>query len=84
MRIKSALKLADAFGIAPNSSALQADADLSQLNVHNEIGGTERIRTVIVFVDSEVHTPFCHGPKMGGSAGFEPALTSFTVRCFAA
>ena len=25
-------------------------------------GGTERTRTVIVFVDSEVHTPFCHGP----------------------
>lgn len=25
-------------------------------------GGTERIRTVIVFVDSEVHKPFCHGP----------------------
>ena len=27
------------------------------------IGGTERTRTVIVFVDSEVHTPFCHGPE---------------------
>ncbi len=28
-------KLVDVFGIAPNSSALQTDADLSQLNVLN-------------------------------------------------
>ena len=28
------------------------------------VGGTERTRTVIVFVDSEVHTPFCHGPAV--------------------
>ncbi len=51
----------DAPGIAPGSSTLQADADLSQLNVQVS-GGTERTRTVIVFVDSEVHTPFFHGP----------------------
>jgi hypothetical protein len=24
--------------------------------------GAERTRTVIVFIDSEVHTPFCHSP----------------------
>ena len=49
----------DALGIAPSSSALQADADLFQLNVQN--GEAERTRTVIVFIDNEVHTPFCHG-----------------------
>lgn len=67
-------------------------------------GGAERTRTVIVFLDREVHTPFCHGPRkanieyrisnlefeilyslfdisgLGGSAGFEPATTSFTVK----
>ena len=47
------------------------------------IGGTERTRTVIVFVDSEVHTPFCHGPELGGTIGFEPTTASFTVRCSA-
>lgn len=56
------LVLADAFGIAPNSSALRADADLSQLNVQ-KFGEAERTRTVIVFLDREVHTPFCHGPS---------------------
>ena len=54
-------KMVDALGIAPSSSALQADADLSQLNVQN--GEAERTRTVIVFIDNEVHTPFCHGPE---------------------
>jgi hypothetical protein len=29
--------------------------------------GAERTRTVIVFIDSEVHTPFCHSP--GGDFG---------------
>jgi hypothetical protein len=52
-------KLVDVLGIAPSSSALQADADLSQLNVQK--GEAERTRTVIVFIDNEVHTPFCHG-----------------------
>ncbi len=81
---QTALRLVDAPGIAPGSSALQADADLSQLNVQ-ENGGTERTRTVIVFIDSEVHTPYCHGPliEMGGSIGFEPITVSFTVRCSA-
>ena len=55
-------KLVDAPGTAPGSSVLQTDADLSQLNVQKKIGGTERTRTVIVFLDREVHTPFCHGP----------------------
>lgn len=32
----------------------------SPLNI--KINGTERIRTVIVFIDSEVHQPFCHSP----------------------
>jgi hypothetical protein len=50
----------DIVGIAPTSIALQAIANLSQLNVQN---GAERTRTVIVFIDSEVHTPFCHNPK---------------------
>ena len=54
----------DALGIAPSSSALQADADLSQLNVQN--GEAERTRTVIVFIDNEVHTPFCHGLALTG------------------
>lgn len=70
----------DALGIAPSSSVLQTDADLSQLNVPKEFlildlgfwisekeskiesGEAERTRTVIVFLDREVHTPFCHGP----------------------
>ena len=52
--------LAGALGIAPGSSAFQPDADLSQLNVHKN-GEAERTRTVIVFIDNEVHTPFCHG-----------------------
>ena len=26
-------------------------------------GEAERTRTVIVFIDNEVHTPFCHGLK---------------------
>ena len=52
--------MADALGIAPSYSALRADADLSQLNVKKS-GEAERIRTVIVFIDNEVHTPFCHG-----------------------
>lgn len=55
------VNLVDAPGIAPGSSDLQTDADLSQLNAHKN-GGTERTRTVMVFVDSEVHKPFCHGP----------------------
>ena len=60
------LDLVDAPGIAPGSSALQADADLSQQNVRLiKFGGAERTRTVIVFIDSEVHTPFCHGPDIG-------------------
>ena len=33
---------------------------------------TERTRTVIVFVDSEVHKPFCHGPVTGGRASRSP------------
>ena len=64
-------RMVDAPGIAPGSSVLQTDADLSQLNVRFEFqnsnlefhsGGAERTRTVIVFLDREVHTPFCHGP----------------------
>ena len=35
-------KLVDAFGIAPNSSALQADADLSQLNVRMLVSWRDR------------------------------------------
>ena len=35
-----------------------ADAGVSDM-----LGGTERTRTVIIFVDSEVHTPFCYGPS---------------------
>ena len=37
------------------------------------VGGTERTRTVIVFVDSEVHTPFCHGPMRIWDFGFRIA-----------
>ncbi len=34
----------------------------SKSKIQNGIGGAERTRTVIVFLDREVHTPFCHGP----------------------
>jgi hypothetical protein len=34
----------------------------SKSKIQNGDGGAERTRTVIVFVDSEVHKPFCHGP----------------------
>ena len=37
--------------------------------IQNIFGGTERTRTVIVFVDSEVHTPFCHGPSWNWDLG---------------
>jgi hypothetical protein len=31
---------------------------------YSKSGGAERTRTVIVFLDREVHTPFCHGPGL--------------------
>ena len=55
---QAVLTMADAPGIAPGSSVFRTDADLSQLNVRENW----RDRTVIVFGDSEVHKPFCHGP----------------------
>jgi hypothetical protein len=49
----------------------------------NKFGGTERTRTVIVFIDSEVHTPFCHGPsiKFSGWGGLNcpPRLLSAAI-----
>lgn len=38
--------------------------------IQNGNGGTERTRTVIVFLDREVHTPFCHGPMGIWDRGF--------------
>ena len=76
------LELADAPGIAPGSPALQASADLSQLNVRAE---NWRGRT-----DSNRHRlrrqrsayAFLPRPQieLGGSVGFEPTTASFTVR----
>ena len=71
-----------ALGIAQGSSALQADADLSQLNVRTNFGGTERTRTVIVFIDSEVHKPFCHDPTavVSGQLSVISGLVSRPIR----
>lgn len=51
----------DIVGIAPTSIALQAIANLPQLNV--QINGTERTRTVIFFIDSEVPHLSTTAPK---------------------
>ena len=74
----SDMKWPPAYAGGSDMKWLPADAVGSDM-----IGGTERTRTVIVFVDSEVHKPFCHGPELGGSIGFESTTASFTVRCSA-
>lgn len=57
-------------GIAPTSQVFQTCANLSQLFSHKISSGTERTRTVIVFIDSEVHQPFCHSPEWILDFGF--------------
>ena len=61
----------DTAGIAPASIALQAIANLSQLNVRRN--GTERTRTVIVFIDSEV-------PHLSTTAPFGFGIWEFGFR----
>ena len=76
------LDLVDAPGIAPGSSALQTDADLSQLNVRKKLAGPNGLEP-----SSSSSTVKCirlsaTAPILGGTAGVEPAITSFTVRRF--
>ncbi len=47
-------------GVQQTSVCWQLHIDKLEV-CRTKVGGTERTRTVIVFVDSEVHTPFCHG-----------------------
>lgn len=59
----------DTVGIAPTSQPFQSCTNLSQLSV--QINGTERTRTVIVCIDSAVHTPFCHSPEVVSNFRFQ-------------
>lgn len=70
--------MVDALGIAPSSSALQTDADLSQLNVR-EIVSSSKFRVPSFHLEtwnSELETEEVAGPN-----GLEPSSSSSTGKC---